>query len=128
MRVLIYNKLLSGESRVGKYTGEMVQWLKKGYSMYCCLSQPYFPLWKASSQIFLARGNKMSIWVPRKPNGVKRIIHLLSFSLAPLVLYLAKKNYDLIFTVVPTIFCIPSALFFSKIFNKNQVLGYTPRS
>ena len=126
MRVLIYTLNYYPEKvGIGKYTGEMVEWLKKeGIQCTVVSAQPYFPIWKASSYKYFISEEviRCPIWVPRQPNGVKRIIHLLSFSLTslPVLFYLAKKNYDLVFTVVPTIFCIPSALFFSKILNKNS--------
>ena len=126
MRVLIYTLNYYPENvGVGKYSGEMVEWLKKkGIQCTVVTAQPYFPLWKASSYryFFSEEIIRCPIWVPRKPNGVKRIIHLLSFSITslPVLFCLAKKNYDLVFTVVPTIFCIPSALFFSNIFNKKS--------
>ena len=126
MRVLIYTLNYYPEKvGIGKYTGEMVEWLKKeGIQCTVVSAQPYFPIWKASSYKYFISEEviRCPIWVPRQPNGVKRIIHLLSFSLTslPVLFYLAKKNYDLVFTVVPTIFCIPSTLFFSKIFNKKS--------
>lgn len=126
MRVLIYTLNYYPEKvGIGKYTGEMVDWLKKeGANCTVIAAQPYFPLWEASSYKYFFSKDviRCPIWVPRKPNGLTRILHLLSFSLSslPILFYLSKKKYDLVFTVVPTIFCIPSVLLFSKLFNKSS--------
>ena len=98
MRVLIYTLNYYPEKvGIGKYTGEMVEWLKKeGIQCTVVSAQPYFPIWKASSYKYFISEEviRCPIWVPRQPNGVKRIIHLLSFSLTslPVFFYLAKKK------------------------------------
>jgi colanic acid biosynthesis glycosyl transferase WcaI len=50
------------------------------------------------------------IWVPRKPDGLSRIVHLLSFALnsLPLMLWQVLWRPDVVFTVAPALVCAPT--------------------
>ena len=53
------------------------------------------------------------LWVPPQLNGLKRILHLMSFALSalPVVLWQAWRwRPDVVFTVEPPLFCAPAAL------------------
>ena len=93
MKILIYGLNFHPEKvGIGKFTGEMAEWLsQKGHEVKVITSQPYYPEWKLKNknryQFELKKGVKIircPIWVPLKPNGVKRLIHLLSFAITSL--------------------------------------------
>lgn len=58
------------------------------------------------------------LWVPQKVNGWKRILHLASFGLSsiPVVLWQAVRyRPDVIMTIEPTAFCMPTTLLAAKL-------------
>tara|TARA_B100000886_G_scaffold335824_1_gene293576 strand:- start:85800 stop:87026 length:1227 start_codon:yes stop_codon:yes gene_type:complete len=109
----------------GKYTTEMSEWLSSnGYKVRVITSNPYYPEWKLKSknkykkeiingvEIF-----RSPLWVPNNPSGIKRIFHLLTFSISslPLILRHIFWRPSVIITIAPTIFCIPGSLFLGLI-------------
>jgi len=120
---------------VGKYTSEMAEWLNaKGHDVEVITAPPYYPDWKVFSgwsswryKTEYVEGVKVTrcpVYVPSKPSGLKRIIHLFSFALSsfPIVLYRSFKSVDVVFVVEPPLFAAPSALLFSKITGAKSVL------
>jgi colanic acid biosynthesis glycosyl transferase WcaI len=57
------------------------------------------------------------LWVPEKPTGFKRILHLLSFALSsfPAMLWQTFWKPDVIFVVEPALFCAPAALLTARL-------------
>lgn len=114
---------------IGKYTGEMAEWLvENGHEVLVITAPPYYPSWKISdgySSFFykseVVNGVKVlrcPIWVPAKPSGVKRLIHLASFALSSMPAMLWKSwrlQPDIVFVVEPPFFCSPVALLSSKL-------------
>jgi colanic acid biosynthesis glycosyl transferase WcaI len=83
-----YSPELTG---VGKYSGEMISWLaEQGHEVRVVCAPPYYPQWKVGKgysswrfQIENSLNKKVyrcPLWVPAKPSGLKRIIHLASFA------------------------------------------------
>ena len=77
---------------IGKYTGEMAEWLsERGFEVKVITAPPYYPAWKVSdgySSVFYRKEKingvsviRCPLWVPGKLSGLKRILHLASFSL-----------------------------------------------
>ena len=69
------------------------------------------------------------IYIPRKVNGIKKIIHYLSFLISsfPLIIISLLKKPDVIFTVCPTILSAPNAIlmkFLSSLFFKKKVFTW----
>lgn len=137
MRILIYSINYHPElSGIGKYTGEMAEWLAtKGCAVKVVTAPPYYPAWsifEGYSSIVYRREtiNNVSVvrcplWVPCKPSGIKRIIHLASFAAAslPVILWNAliwKPN--LVFVVEPPLFCAPSSVIAGKLARSNTWL------
>ncbi|MEO9894553.1 WcaI family glycosyltransferase [Aurantibacter sp.] len=108
---------------IGKYSGEMIEWLaKEGYVCTVITTYPYYPYWKIQEPYRKRRfwykkeketfdsGGAITIYrcpmyVPRKPTGKKRM--LLDFSFfASVTFQLAKlaffNKFDFIFTVAPS--------------------------
>lgn len=102
---------------IGKYTGEMVQWLiTQGYECNVITGFPYYPEWKIQSPYkgsFYKKevkdGGRLNIYrcplfVPKKPSGVKRVLHEASFffsSLLVVIRFLLKKKNQYIFCIAP---------------------------
>lgn len=109
---------------IGKYTGEMAEWLaENGWNVRVITAPPYYPAWRINPNYSGWRYHsenrhgvsitRCPLWVPKQLNGVKRILHLLSFGLSsfPLILWQAWRwRPDILFTVEPPLFCAPAAL------------------
>ena len=57
------------------------------------------------------------LWVPRRPSGLTRLLHLASFALTSLPPLLAQRRWrpDVVFTVAPAFFCAPGALLLTRL-------------
>jgi colanic acid biosynthesis glycosyl transferase WcaI len=133
MRVLIYGINYAPElTGIGKYTGEMAEWLaSRGHEVRVVTAPPYYPHWRIydgyesrwyTRQVSSLPSRKSPytgsltvircpLWVPRKPSGLTRIIHLMSFALSsfPVMLKQAFWRPDVVFAVAPTLFSAPQA-------------------
>jgi colanic acid biosynthesis glycosyl transferase WcaI len=116
-----YHPELTG---IGKYTGEMAQWLAaKGHDVRVITAPPYYPAWRIEAGyspyayrneiVHGVRVLRCPLWVPRRPGGLKRILHLLSFALAsaPPALWLGLRwRPDVVLGIEPPLFCAPAVL------------------
>lgn len=129
MRILIYSQNFFPElTGTGKYTGEMARWLAgNGHKIRVVTSMPYYPNWKIfknySGKFYLRENlDGADIWrsilyVPASVTILKRILHLLSFSITSIPNLVAQILWrpEVIFVLEPTLFCSPSALLVSKL-------------
>ena len=106
---------------IGKYNGEMVDWLsKEGYECGVITSYPYYPYWKTqppyekksfwfTREESFANSTQVNVYrcphyIPKKPSGMKRIVSDLSFFISAfcqLFILLFMKKYDYVIAVVP---------------------------
>jgi colanic acid biosynthesis glycosyl transferase WcaI len=129
MRILIcginYSPELTG---IGKYTGELAEWLaSKGHEVKVITAPPYYPDWKVLFPYSTWRFAKQCIngvkvwrcplWVPKKPSGLKRLLHLFSFAMssAPVMLAQVFWRSDVVLVIEPPLFCGPIALITAKL-------------
>lgn len=112
---------------IGKYSGEMAQWLHaKGHDVRVIASPPFFPHW-APFEGHSAWAYRKTVydgitvwraptWVPARPRALARMAHLFSFMLSSMPLLFAQMRWrpDLVFVVEPPLFCAPTVLFFSR--------------
>lgn len=107
---------------IGKYNGEMIEWLSKnGFNCSVITTYPYYPFWKVQQPYYHNRfsfktekiqteGSEITVYrcpqyVPHVPSGIKRILQEISFffsasiKLAPL---LFSKKFDIVITVAPS--------------------------
>ena len=148
MRILIHGINYFPElTGIGKYTGEMAQWLaSRGHEVRVVTAPPYYPEWKISEGYPNrwrketgdkgqdARDNvqpsslepctpsplavyRCPLWVPGKPSGLKRIIHLVSFAASSFPVMLAQAFWkpEIVFVVEPPLFCSMNALLVARI-------------
>lgn len=127
MRIVIYSIFYKPDlTGVGKYTGEMAEWLvTRGHEVHIVTAPPFYPQWKVSANYrsWLYRHETMSgvsvwrcpLWVPGQPSGLKRIIHLVSFAIFSFPLMLLKVFWrpDVVIVVEPPLFCAPVSLIVS---------------
>jgi colanic acid biosynthesis glycosyl transferase WcaI len=129
LRILIYGLNYSPElTGIGKYTGEMAAWLAgRGHEVRVVTAPPYYPAWRIREDYRGARYRteqgpgeplvyRTPLYVPERPTGIKRIVHLVSFMLGSLPVMLREMFWqpEVVFTVEPTFFCAPLALFVGK--------------
>jgi colanic acid biosynthesis glycosyl transferase WcaI len=129
LRILIYGLNYSPElTGIGKYTGEMAAWLaERGHEVRVVTAPPYYPAWRIREDYRGARYRtervpgepvvyRTPLYVPERPTGIKRIVHLVSFMLGSLPVMLREIFWqpEVVFTVEPTFFCAPLTLFVGK--------------
>jgi colanic acid biosynthesis glycosyl transferase WcaI len=121
VKILLYSANYAPEpTGIGKYSGEMAEWLtKQGHEVRVVAAPPYYPDWKIAKgyawppyRTETLRGVRVwraPLWVPRQPSGLKRVIHLLTFALssAPVMLRQVAWQPDVVLTVAPAIVCAP---------------------
>lgn len=123
LRILLYGINYAPElTGIGKYTGEMAEWLAaRGHEVHVVTAPPYYPAWqvgpgyranqwrhevRAGVQVW-----RCPLWVPARPSGLKRLLHLASFaaSSTPVVLRQAFWRPHVALVVEPALFCAPTA-------------------
>ena len=125
LRILIYGLNFSPElTGIGKYTGEMAEWLAaRGHEVRVVTAPPYYPAWRIREDY---RGKRYRterpmagltvfrtpLYVPERPTGVKRMVHLASFMVGSIPAMLRQLAWrpDVLWTVEPTFFGAPLAL------------------
>jgi colanic acid biosynthesis glycosyl transferase WcaI len=114
---------------IGKYTGEMGEWLARhDVEVRVVTAPPYYPSWRVAPNYSAWRYHREQVagvtvwrcplWVPTRANGLKRILHLASFacSALPVTLWQAWRwRPDIVFVVEPPLFCAPAALLAARI-------------
>jgi len=125
LHILIYGLNYAPElTGIGKYTGEMSDWLAaRGHKVTVVTAPPYYPAWRvredyrsSSYRVEKTPGKatvfRVPLWVPERPTGVKRVLHLASFMLSSLPAMLLQPLFqpDVVWTVEPTFFSAPIAL------------------
>lgn len=125
VKVLLYGLNYAPEPvGIGKYSGEMATWLAaRGHSVRVITAPPYFPGWRAEDNRYRRECRqgvavwRCPLWVPRRPSGLTRLLHLASFALSSLPVLLAQCRWrpDVVLTVAPAFFCAPGALLLGRL-------------
>jgi colanic acid biosynthesis glycosyl transferase WcaI len=134
MRILVHGINFSPElTGIGKYTGEFAEWLAaRGHAVRVVTAPPYYPQWRVADGWSRRRhrverhavvgGGSLSVvrcplWVPQRPNGLRRVLHLASFVLSSLPAMLAQVAWrpQLVWVVEPALGCAPQALLVARL-------------
>jgi len=135
VRILIYGINFSPELvGVGKYTGEMANWLAgRGHEVRMITAPPFNPEgrvrhrysgWRyrkeASSKNDCAGSLttfRCPLWVSPNPSALRRIVHLASFALSSLPVMLTHTFWRpaLVIVIQPTVLCVPAALLTARL-------------
>ena len=123
MKILIYGLNYAPElTGTGKYTAEMAELLvRNGHEVRVICAPPYYPQWQVASGYSAWRYRREAvrgvrvwrapIWVPKRPGGAARMVHLLSFALSslPVLLCHAWWRPHVVMTIAPTLLTAPAA-------------------
>src|SRR5690606_1187592 len=142
-RILLIGYNFSPEpTGIGKYSGEMMEWLANaGYDCTVLTTYPYYPYWKIQEPYYKNRfwylketkkynsGGKLTVYrcpmyVPQYPSGLRRILLDMSFMVTAffrLVTLMFPKKYDMVITVVPS-FLFGLLGYFYKVFRKAKTV------
>jgi colanic acid biosynthesis glycosyl transferase WcaI len=135
MKVLLYGINFSPElTGIGKYTGEMAAWLAaRGHAVRVVTAPPYYPEWKLAKGyrnwwsveshdvVSNASGTlavyRCPLWVPMRPGGLTRLLHLVSFALSslPVIWRHIFWRPDVVWVVEPALLCTPAAVTLAKL-------------
>jgi colanic acid biosynthesis glycosyl transferase WcaI len=134
MRILLHGINFSPElTGIGKYTGDMAEWLAaRGHAVRVVTAPPYYPAWRVGAgyrawawrrerRDFEGGGSldvwRCPLWVPRRPGGLARLLHLASFALASLPVMLASAAWRprRVWVVEPALMCAPQALLLARL-------------
>jgi colanic acid biosynthesis glycosyl transferase WcaI len=120
LRILLHGINYSPElTGIGKYSGEMAEWLAaRGHGVRVVTAPPYYPAWRVRTDYRAwsyktepgngpddVRVYRCPIYVPRRPSGNTRLLHLGSFMLSSLPIMLSQAQWrpDVVLTVEPTL-------------------------
>ena len=134
--LLIGHNFAPEPTGIGKYSGEMMQWLsQKGNDCTVVTTYPYYPYWKVQApyknrwyqrEFLPVQGSdeklkvyRCPLFVPETLNGINRILHDFSFFFSMffviLKLILFDKGFDYIVAVAPPFHLSYLALFYRKL-------------
>lgn len=136
MKVLLISTNYSPElTGIGKYSGEMAQWLSdKGHDVRVICAPPYYPEWNVHEGFSgwkykiendgILKVYRCPLWVPKKPSGLKRLIHLKSFAISslPVVLRHIFWRPNVVICVEPPLFNSFGAIITSKLCGAKSIL------
>jgi colanic acid biosynthesis glycosyl transferase WcaI len=113
---------------IGKYTAELVSYLaRQGHQMRVITTHPYYPHWRvqAGKRAWTYRKEtweqievqRCPLWVPRRPTGFTRLIHLATFALSSIPALIAQLFWkpDLILCIAPALLNAPFALALARL-------------
>jgi colanic acid biosynthesis glycosyl transferase WcaI len=125
MKLLLYSLNYAPEPvGIGKYSGELAEWLAaQGHELRVITAVPYFPQWRARDNRYRREQRhrvsvlRCPLWVPRRPSGFTRLLHLASFAISSLPVLIGQWRWrpELVLTVAPAFFCAPGALLLAKL-------------
>lgn len=123
MKIVLYSANFAPEpTGIGKYSGEMAQWLvAQGHEVRVICAPPYYPNWQLAEGYESPTWRRESwhgvdvwrapLWVPANPGGLKRVLHLLSFAITslPIALWQVLWRPDVVVCVAPALVNAPAA-------------------
>jgi colanic acid biosynthesis glycosyl transferase WcaI len=123
MKILIHGINYAPEIiGTGKYTGELGRWLAaRGHEVRVVTAPPYYPAWRVGEGYSAGKYRRESIagvdvwrcplWVPEKPSGLKRLLHLASFATSsfPIMLRQSLWRPDVVMLIEPPLLGAPAA-------------------
>ena len=129
MRILILGLNFHPEPiGIGKYTGGLASYLvAQGHSVRVITTPPYYPHWQVQQNYHAWRYRKETwqgveiqrcpLWVPHRPTGVTRLIHLASFAFSSIPALLAQLAWKpvIVICIAPALMNAPFVLAFAHL-------------
>lgn len=130
MRILIHGLNFAPEpTGIGKFTGEMAAWLAgRGHQVRVVTAPPYYPGWRIGAGFSGWRWHhermgdidiyRCPLYVPARPRGFSRLIHLLSFAASskPVALFEALLfRPDVMIAIAPALVSVPGSWFAARV-------------
>jgi colanic acid biosynthesis glycosyl transferase WcaI len=130
LRILIHGLNFAPEpTGIGKFTGEMAAWLAgRGHQVRVVTAPPYYPGWSIGAGYSSWRWRhqhmgdidvyRCPLYVPARPRGFSRLIHLLSFAASskPVVLFQALVfRPDVVIAIAPALVSVPGSWFAARL-------------
>lgn len=129
MKILLYGLNFAPEpTGIGKYSGEMAAWLAAaGNEVRVVTAPPYYPAWSIGAGYSAWRGMqerwqgvrvwRAPLWVPRRPSGAKRLVHLMSFAVLSLPALMKQMLWkpDVIVVIAPALMCAPAGVLAARV-------------
>lgn len=128
MKILIHGINFAPElTGIGKYSGEMAEWLAaRGHEVRVVTAPPYYPQWCIADGHANRWGRercgnlhvyRCPLWVPARPSGLKRLLHLASFAVSSFPVMLGQFFWrpDLVMVIEPPLMCSPQALLTARL-------------
>jgi colanic acid biosynthesis glycosyl transferase WcaI len=123
LKVLLISPNFAPEpTGIGKYSGDMAAWLaEQGLEVRVVSAPPYYPMWKVYPGYSPSRYRRerwrgvdvwrAPLWVPSRPGGRTRVLHLVSFAITsfPLILRQIFWRPDVVIAIAPALVCAPAA-------------------
>lgn len=120
---------------IGKYTGEMAEWLAaQGHDVYVLTAMPYYPEWQVHESYRkkwwhkeMRNGVKVircPLYVPTNVTSLSRIVHEFSFVCSSLLVwlyFLLFRKFNLVVAIAPPFHLGFLALIYSKIRNARLI-------
>jgi colanic acid biosynthesis glycosyl transferase WcaI len=117
------------EIGIGPYSAGLLEsWVAAGHEADAVVAKPYYPQWRVfdgyrgggwrRSVEHGVRLVRCPLYVPRRPTGLRRILHHLSFaatSLMPMLRRARRGRPELVMTVAPSLMAAPVALLAARL-------------
>lgn len=129
MKILLYSANFAPEPvGIGKYSGEMAAWLAAhGHQVRVVAAPPYYPAWQLGAGYGWPPYRRerwqgvdvwrTPLWVPKKPGGLSRVLHLMTFAVSslPVMLWQILWRPQVVMTVAPALVCAPTGWLVAKL-------------
>jgi colanic acid biosynthesis glycosyl transferase WcaI len=124
LSINFYPELIS----TGKYTSDLAVYLAdQGHAVHVITTPPYYPHWKIQNGYHAWQYRKEDwhgidilrcpLWVPRRPSGAARLLHLASFAISCLPALVSQLPWrpDVVLSIAPSLMNAPFVLAFAKL-------------
>ena len=122
MKILVYGINYAPElTGIGRYTSDMAASLAAaGHDVRVVCAPPYYPAWRITPGFSAARYAKertdgvriwrAPLWIPARPRGARRLLHLASFALSSLPLLMRHLVWrpQAVLSIAPSLFNAPA--------------------
>jgi len=129
MKILIVGLNFHPElTGIGKYTGELAAYLAaQGHAVRVITTPPYYPHWKIQAGYRAWRYQKeiwqgveiqrCPLWVPCRPTGFTRLVHLATFAFSSLPALMAQLRWKptVVICIAPALMNAPFVLAFARL-------------